>query len=142
MCTYFAYGLSHLTLTINNYLFIVRTILSSETSVYFDTEEYDDTHNRLLGDDSQDANDTNSEYGDAIELVVADDTIPTNDRQHEDDRTCLSVSSLQWLSEQQDDSNPPSGLEQKLLALRDALCTTDPEPTEKTKNVHLDPRRI
>jgi hypothetical protein len=95
--------------------------------VYFDTEEYDDIHNRLLGDDNQDTNDTNSEYGDAIDLVVADDIIQTNDRQHEDDRTCLSVSSLQWLSERQDDRNPPSGLEQKLLALRDALCTTDPD---------------
>jgi hypothetical protein len=126
-CTYFAYGLSHLTLSINNYLFIVRTILSSETSVYFDTEEYDDIYNRLLGDDNQDANDTNSEYGDAIELVVADDTIPTNDRQHEDDKTCLSVSSLQWLSERQDDKNLASGLQQKLLGLRDALCTTDPD---------------
>ncbi len=97
--------------------------------MYFDTEEYDDIHNRLLGDDNQDANDTNSEYGDAIELVVTGDTIQTNDRQHEDDRTCLSVSSLQWLSERQDDRNLPSGLEQKLLALslRDALCTTDPD---------------
>ena len=95
--------------------------------MYFDTEEYDDSHNRLLGGDNQDANDTNSEYGDAIELVVADDIIQTNDRQHEDDRTCLSVSSLQWLSERQDDRNPPSGLEQKLLALRHALCTTDPD---------------
>ncbi len=111
----------------NNYLFIVRAILSSETSVYFDTEEYDDIHNRLLGDDSQDANDTNSEYGDAIELVVADDTIPTNDRQHEDAKTCLSVSSLHWLSERQDDRNLTLGLEQKLLALRNALCTTDEE---------------
>ncbi len=95
--------------------------------MYFDTEEYDDIHNRLLGDDSQDANDTNSEYGDAIELVVADDNIPTNDRQHEDDRTCLSVSSLQWLSERQNNGNLPSGLEQGLLALRDALFMTDPE---------------
>ncbi len=93
--------------------------------MYFDTEEYDDIHNRLLGDDSQDANDTNSEYGDAIELVVTGDIIPTTDRQHEDDRTCLSVSSLQWLSERQDDGNFPSGLEQKLLALRDALCKND-----------------
>jgi hypothetical protein len=95
--------------------------------VYFDTEEYDDIHNRLLGNDNQDANDTNSEYGDAIELVVADDTIPTNDRQQEDDKTCLSASSLQWLSERQDDKNLASGLEQKLIAIRDALCTTDPD---------------